>query len=234
MLGDVAAEVLWASTTLGGDLGATNIWIGNERSVSGLHSDDYENMFCQITGRKRFVLVSPYEAICLQEALLPAATYAPHPRTRELRIVPEDPDEDVHYWPTVDPDLPPESKWWPHCRPLEVVLEPGDVRAHTHSPPPLPSPPLRQKLTPRGRCCISPPCGTAKSRRRCRTTGSVALLITGRFSPSRRVGGCNGNRYNMDFSAAFFAGISFAQQLSRLAIREDEANAARAIVNGVH
>jgi hypothetical protein len=128
--GDVAAEVLWASAAFGENSDATNIWIGNERSVSALHKDNYENMFCQITGRKRFVLVSPYETICVQEKTLPAATYARHPRTRELRIVPDVPAAHVRCWPTVDPDLPPESKWWPHCRPLEVVLEPGDVRTH--------------------------------------------------------------------------------------------------------
>ena len=35
-----------------GKLEATNIWIGDERSVSSLHKDHFENVYCVISGIK--------------------------------------------------------------------------------------------------------------------------------------------------------------------------------------
>ena len=37
----------------------TNLWVGTRPTVSPLHYDDYENLLCQITGRKEVVLFPP-------------------------------------------------------------------------------------------------------------------------------------------------------------------------------
>ncbi|KAI5848980.1 cupin-like domain-containing protein [Tricharina praecox] len=124
---DVGRDIPWASEALGQQPDAANVWIGNERSVSALHKDNYENLFCQISGYKRFVLISPYEAICVRETSLQAATYVPNPHTQRLAIVPDEPASEVLFWPTVDPDSPPGTAWWRYCRPMEVELAPGDV-----------------------------------------------------------------------------------------------------------
>jgi jumonji domain-containing protein 7 len=125
---DVESHISWASEALEKLPDATNVWMGNERSVSALHKDPYENLYVQITGRKQFVLISPFEAVCLKEKTLRSSKYQPSERKGQFNIVLEEPPEDVPFWPTVDPDHPcGDNPWWEYCHPLRVELEPGDV-----------------------------------------------------------------------------------------------------------
>lgn len=74
---DVDKDISWAKIVFGGqELDAINLWIGNSRSVTALHKDNYENIYCQIIGSKHFVLLSPLETACVNERMLPCATYA--------------------------------------------------------------------------------------------------------------------------------------------------------------
>lgn len=72
---DVAKDIPWARIALGQDPDAINLWIGNSRSVSALHKDNYENIYCQVVGSKHFVLLPPVEMACVNEKQLSAATY---------------------------------------------------------------------------------------------------------------------------------------------------------------
>lgn len=60
------------------DCSAVNIWIGDDRSVSTLHSDPFENIYAVITGCKSFLLRPPCDAAILPKPELPNAkwTYA--------------------------------------------------------------------------------------------------------------------------------------------------------------
>ena len=74
---DVDQDISWAKIAFGGqEPDAINLWIGNSRSVTALHKDNYENIYCQIIGSKHFVLLSPLETACVNERMLPCATYA--------------------------------------------------------------------------------------------------------------------------------------------------------------
>ncbi|OQV10447.1 Cupin-like domain-containing protein [Cladophialophora immunda] len=53
------------STPVLGAPEAVNVWIGNARSVTSTHRDPYENLYLVVKGRKRFVLYSPLEEVCL-------------------------------------------------------------------------------------------------------------------------------------------------------------------------
>lgn len=112
---------------------AVNLWIGNGRSTSALHKDNYENLYCMVAGIKRFVLISPVEVACVQERTLPSATYqpcnGPEHGQRQYKMVPDDPPTNVPFWPTIDPDDPEKTSLgiWRHCRPLRVELHPGDI-----------------------------------------------------------------------------------------------------------
>lgn len=72
---DVAKDIPWARIALGQDPDAINLWIGNSRSVTALHKDNYENIYCQVLGSKHFVLLSPVELACVNERQLPSATW---------------------------------------------------------------------------------------------------------------------------------------------------------------
>lgn len=126
----------WAAEALEKEPDATNVWVGNERSVSAMHKDNYENLYCQVMGRKIFTLVSPMEVMCVKEESLPSATYKPVEGTPEkYEIVPDDPLSEVHCWPTVDPDIGVRGdKWWGLCKPVFVELEPGDVSGFPRQP----------------------------------------------------------------------------------------------------
>lgn len=77
---DVDKDIPWAKIAFGGqEPDAINLWIGNSRSVTALHKDNYENIYCQIIGSKHFVLLSPIETACVNEKVLPCATYALDP-----------------------------------------------------------------------------------------------------------------------------------------------------------
>ena len=47
---DVETDIPWARIALGQSPDAINLWIGNSNSVTALHRDNYENIYCQIIG----------------------------------------------------------------------------------------------------------------------------------------------------------------------------------------
>jgi hypothetical protein len=72
---DVEADIAWARVALEQEPDAINLWIGNSRSVTALHRDNYENVYCQIIGSKHFVLLPPIAMPCVNEQMLQPATY---------------------------------------------------------------------------------------------------------------------------------------------------------------
>jgi jumonji domain-containing protein 7 len=54
---------------------AINLWIGDERSVSSLHKDHFENMYAVIGGEKGFVLFPPTDIAFFEEKSFPATRY---------------------------------------------------------------------------------------------------------------------------------------------------------------
>ena len=144
LLDHIDPDISWARPSLGSPE-AVNIWIGNHRSTSALHKDNYENLYCVISGTKTFVLISPLEVACVRERTLPSATYkrvcvcvdkgeeeeegGEGNQKKKFIIVPDDPPAKVHGWPTLDPDDPHkrQSPFWKHCRPLRVDVGPGEM-----------------------------------------------------------------------------------------------------------
>lgn len=49
--------------------------LGNERSTTALHKDQYENIYIQIIGTKFLTLIPPTEAACVNEQELPVASW---------------------------------------------------------------------------------------------------------------------------------------------------------------
>ncbi|GAO50341.1 hypothetical protein G7K_4469-t1 [Saitoella complicata NRRL Y-17804] len=119
-------EFDWAKEVFGSAADAANIWIGNSESVTSLHKDPYENLYCQIAGVKTFTLIPPWEFYCLDERLLPTATYQPVANDK-LAVVPDSPPLSIP-WLCVDPTAPEQSPTFSEfCRPLRVDLQPGEV-----------------------------------------------------------------------------------------------------------
>jgi peptidyl-lysine (3S)-dioxygenase / protease len=58
---------------------AINLWIGDERSISSLHKDYFENMYCVIRGTKTFTLMPPTDIAFVPTSEFPMKTYKYNP-----------------------------------------------------------------------------------------------------------------------------------------------------------
>lgn len=107
---------------------ASNLWIGSIRTCSRLHNDNYENIFVQVSGRKRFYLIPPSHVYGLHEQFLVPARYDLRgDGTLELCE-----DTELAYrvlFPTVDPSNPETFNdiYTDHCKVYTIDLEPGDA-----------------------------------------------------------------------------------------------------------
>lgn len=66
---------------------AVNIWIGNEKSVSSIHKDHYENIMCVTCGEKEFTICPPLDAMFLKESSFPTGTFRRDSPQEPWRIV---------------------------------------------------------------------------------------------------------------------------------------------------
>lgn len=100
---------------------ATNIWIGDERSVSSMHKDHFENMYVVLSGEKTFTLLPPTDVAFLPQRSFPTLRhaikdYALSPQRRLKR-------EDLYY---TDVDCPSEELTW-----IDVDIDaPGVENSH--------------------------------------------------------------------------------------------------------
>ncbi|KAK2742148.1 phospholipase a2 [Colletotrichum kahawae] len=140
----VPPSVPFARIALDRDPDAINLWIGNARSVTALHKDNYENIYVQVRGRKHFVLLPPLCHPCVNEQSLTPATYQRRQRTESssdnLTLELDRDDEnnadgekdnlsDKVPFATWDPDFPQVNATpYSHlAEPVRVTLEPGDM-----------------------------------------------------------------------------------------------------------
>ncbi|KAK8041314.1 hypothetical protein PG994_014321 [Apiospora phragmitis] len=156
LFSQVQRSVPFARIALQQDPDAINLWIGNARSVTALHRDNYENVYVQVAGRKHFVLLPPLCQPCVHERALRPAHYARRSRPRQeedqdqdqikgdndddddssssnsnssdLELIMEEDADDVPF-ATWDPDNDQvnATKYSHLATPMRVTLEPGDM-----------------------------------------------------------------------------------------------------------
>ncbi|KAF2817842.1 Clavaminate synthase-like protein [Mytilinidion resinicola] len=84
LFSDLPKDIPFARIALEKSPDAINLWLGNSCSITALHKDNYENIYVQVLGEKHFTLLPPIECACVNEQLIPAATYQPRePATPE-------------------------------------------------------------------------------------------------------------------------------------------------------
>ncbi|KAH9850763.1 Clavaminate synthase-like protein [Lenzites betulinus] len=106
----IPSEVPWCSDALDKSPDAVNLWIGDQKSVTSIHSDPYENIYTVIRGSKQFTLLPPTEGWCLKERRYPHATYVRAADTPKLELVPS------------SADTP-----WCAAHPIEVTVNAGET-----------------------------------------------------------------------------------------------------------
>lgn len=119
---DVEKEISWARLALEKEPEAINLWIGNSQSITALHRDPYENVYCQILGQKHFVLMPPLAYPCIGEQSLKPAHYV----RKEDSLVIEEEDGAFVPFATWDPDKPVQTRYSHLASVARVTLNPGD------------------------------------------------------------------------------------------------------------
>ncbi len=74
------------------------MWIGNEKSVSSMHKDHYENLFYVCSGEKEFLLLPPADSLYLSEEDFLTGAFCPQ-------------QSSCHKWAVVTCDSNDTTKW---------------------------------------------------------------------------------------------------------------------------
>ncbi|ORY71850.1 putative phospholipase [Pseudomassariella vexata] len=125
LFSEVEKSVPFARIALQKEPDAINMWIGNSKSVTALHRDNYENIYVQIAGQKHFVLLPALCQPCINEQELRPATYVRDGNGLTLQLE----EGDNVPFATWDPDEPAEktTRYSSLARPVRLTLNPGDM-----------------------------------------------------------------------------------------------------------
>ncbi|XP_047540284.1 internalin A [Vanessa atalanta] len=77
LMTDVESEIKFASEAFNKKPDAINFWMGDQRAVTSMHKDPYENIYCVIDGYKDFILIPPTD--------LPYVPYKRYPQAEFRR-----------------------------------------------------------------------------------------------------------------------------------------------------
>ncbi|KAI0832600.1 Clavaminate synthase-like protein [Trametes gibbosa] len=122
----IPSEVPWCSDALDRSPDAVNLWIGDHKSVTSVHSDPYENIYTVIRGSKQFTLLPPTEGWCLKERRYPHAEYVRAPATGQLELVPSPPETPLVRWSSVT-DLCVPGALPPEAHPVHITVNAGET-----------------------------------------------------------------------------------------------------------
>ncbi|KZS97575.1 Clavaminate synthase-like protein [Sistotremastrum niveocremeum HHB9708] len=103
---------------------AVNLWIGDERSVTSIHADPYENVYTVVRGAKHFTLYPPTESCFMERRLYRRAEYQRPRPGAPLVLRPNENSDDKIPWPSlVDPDQVPPLE----SMPVRITVEAGQT-----------------------------------------------------------------------------------------------------------
>lgn len=131
----------WAEEAFGtGPPQAVNLWMGNERSVSSLHKDHYENLFYVASGQKIFTLCPPADAPFLYEQEYDSGQFCWDKHQQEWKVqLDGNPDDSESKrpsrvrWIAADVTLKHDAEYletFPllqHTHPIEVKVNEGEL-----------------------------------------------------------------------------------------------------------
>ncbi|THH33695.1 hypothetical protein EUX98_g611 [Antrodiella citrinella] len=120
----IPEDLPWCSEALDSTPDAVNLWIGDQRSVTSIHSDPYENIYTVVRGSKTFTLLPPTEGWCLAERTYPHAQYKRTEPYSRLTLVPSQGTAPIRWSSVADPNLPGALNAEAH--PMEITVGPGE------------------------------------------------------------------------------------------------------------
>ncbi|CAJ1925901.1 unnamed protein product [Cylindrotheca closterium] len=130
--------IAWAEEALGPEqpLDAVNLWVGNERAISSMHKDHYENLFYVASGEKVFTVCPPANvAFLYEQRQYRSGRFQVNEQSRAWEVFAEDDDTKAHW---IAPDvailnsdkrdlLLEEYPLLKHVKPLEIRVREGEM-----------------------------------------------------------------------------------------------------------
>ncbi|ELU10957.1 hypothetical protein CAPTEDRAFT_172878 [Capitella teleta] len=126
LMSDAPADIPWASEALGKKPDAVNFWIGDERAVTSMHKDHYENLYCVIRGQKTFTMHPPTDQPFIPYEKFQAAVYK---EEGEQFVIKDDDEIGMVPWVAIDP-LQPDFDHYPSyakSTPVTVTVKEGEM-----------------------------------------------------------------------------------------------------------
>eukprot|EP01117_Protostelium_nocturnum_P017055 TRINITY_DN6878_c0_g1_i1.p1 TRINITY_DN6878_c0_g1~~TRINITY_DN6878_c0_g1_i1.p1 ORF type:complete len:329 (-),score=125.44 TRINITY_DN6878_c0_g1_i1:14-1000(-) len=124
---DIDSELSWASEAFGSSPDVVNFWMGEDRSISSLHKDHYENIYAVVTGQKHFTLLPPIDLRYLYEDQFIDSRF--EQRENGSWLVKEEHPQNKVRWIPVDPDNADPIKYplFKHANPIHCTVKAGEV-----------------------------------------------------------------------------------------------------------
>ncbi|KAK4056539.1 hypothetical protein OIO90_002386 [Microbotryomycetes sp. JL221] len=116
----------FARQIFGAEPDVSNIWIGDNRSVTSLHKDPYENIYFVVRGSKHFKLLSPTASAVLDEQQYPHATWSFSSSDQNFKLEKTEPEILVP-WINIDFDQSAQEQIVNVAHVLTVDVEAGDM-----------------------------------------------------------------------------------------------------------
>ncbi|XP_068677470.1 bifunctional peptidase and (3S)-lysyl hydroxylase Jmjd7-like [Montipora foliosa] len=131
---EAASDISWATEAFGKQPDAINFWMGDERAITSMHKDHYENLYCVIKGKKIFTLLPPSDLPLIPYRLYDPARYkVTDGGNFEIIEERESPKESLTSnkvpWIAIDP-LNPDLKTYPQyakAKPVTCIVNAGEM-----------------------------------------------------------------------------------------------------------
>lgn len=127
IIGDIEADIDWATEAFGKPPDAVNLWMGDARAVTSMHKDPYENIYCVVRGHKELVLQPPTDLPWIPYRDYKPAIYKENIKTGEFEM--EEINSSLVPWIAIDP-VNPDLDTYPdyaNSTQFKLKLEAGDV-----------------------------------------------------------------------------------------------------------
>jgi len=127
IMGDIEADIDWATEAFGKTPDAANFWMGDARAVTSMHKDPYENIYCVVRGTKELVLQPPTDLPWVPYRDFKPAIYKENTKTGEFEM--EEINSSLVPWIAIDPTSPDLETYpeYANSTQFKLKLEAGDV-----------------------------------------------------------------------------------------------------------
>ena len=130
LLRDLPSNLPFAEPVLGPPE-AINIWLGDDRSVTSMHRDPYENLYLVLKGSKTFTLYAPVDEVALCAEHVRTGRHVYDSDTSTFCVAMDDSAGTIP-WIPIDPMLPRDEiiaryPLYGHARPQTVTVNEGQV-----------------------------------------------------------------------------------------------------------